>query len=101
MSDVKKFSRRGFLQTALAGGAALAGSTQLLAAARAAAKRGKIPIGVQLYSLRDLCDKDLPGTLAGLSKIGYQGVEFAGYHKRSAQELRKLLDDNGLNAAGT
>lgn len=63
--------------------------------------RAKIPIGVQLYSVRQLCQKDLPGTLAGLAKAGYQGVEFAGYYGRSAQELRKLLDDNGLRCCGT
>ena len=39
--------------------------------------------------------------LAAVSKIGYKGVEFAGYHGRGAKELRKLLDDNGLVACGT
>jgi sugar phosphate isomerase/epimerase len=39
--------------------------------------------------------------LGAVSKIGYKGVEFAGYHGRSAAELRKLLDDNGLIACGT
>ena len=39
--------------------------------------------------------------LAAISTIGYKGVEFAGYHGRSAKELRKLLDDLGLVACGT
>ncbi len=39
--------------------------------------------------------------LAAVSQIGYKGVEFAGYHGRSAKELRKMLDDNGLVACGT
>jgi len=39
--------------------------------------------------------------LATVSKIGYKGVEFAGYHGRSAKDLRKMLDDNGLVACGT
>jgi len=51
-----------------------AGFTSLLWAARK-----KIPIGVQLYSVRKLCASDLPGTIAGVAKVGYQGVEFAGY----------------------
>ncbi|MCS7309894.1 MAG: sugar phosphate isomerase/epimerase, partial [Armatimonadetes bacterium] len=61
----------------------------------------RIPIGVQLYSVRDDCAKDLPGTLAAIAKMGYEGVEFAGYHGYSARDLRKLLDDNGLKCCGT
>ncbi len=66
-----------------------------------AAAAARIPIGVQLYSVRFLCAKDLPGTLAGIAKMGYSGVEFAGYHNRSASDLRKLLDSNGLKCCGT
>jgi sugar phosphate isomerase/epimerase len=62
---------------------------------------GKIPIGVQLYSVRDQCKNDLVGTLSAVSKIGYKGVEFAGYHGRTATELRRILDDHGLVACGT
>ncbi len=61
----------------------------------------EISVGVQLYSVREDCARDLPGTLAAISKIGYTGVEFAGYYDRSAQELRKLLDDHGLRCCGT
>ncbi len=60
-----------------------------------------IPIGLQLYSIRDDCARDLPGTLAAVAKMDYAGVEFAGYHNRSAQELRTLLDDLGLQCCGT
>ena len=72
-----------------------------LAEAAAPAAAHKIPVGLQLYSLREECKKDLPGMLTAVSRIGYKGVEFAGYHGRSAQELRKMLDDNGLVACGT
>jgi sugar phosphate isomerase/epimerase len=68
--------------------------------AQAAASK-KIPVGLQLYSVREQCTADLPGTLAAVSKIGYRAVEFAGYYGRSAKDLRKLLDDNGLVACGT
>ncbi|GBC94923.1 Inosose dehydratase [bacterium HR16] len=61
----------------------------------------RIPIAVQLYSVRDDCAKDLPGTLAAIAKMGYEGVEFAGYYGYSAKDLRKLLDDNGLKCCGT
>jgi sugar phosphate isomerase/epimerase len=68
--------------------------------AQAAAEK-KIPVGLQLYSIREQCKTDLPGMLAAVSKIGYKGVEFAGYHGRTAKELRKMLDENGLVACGT
>jgi sugar phosphate isomerase/epimerase len=61
----------------------------------------KIPVAVQLYSIRDACAKDLPGTLKEVARMGYQGVEFAGYHNFTAADVRKMLDDNGLKAAGT
>jgi sugar phosphate isomerase/epimerase len=61
----------------------------------------KIPIALQLYSVRHDCERDLPGTLAAIAKMGYEGVEFAGYYGRSAQELRTMLDDLGLRVAGT
>jgi len=61
----------------------------------------KIPIGVQLYSVRMLCEKDLPGVLRQIAAMGYQGVEFAGYYGRSAGELRSMLDANGLKCCGT
>lgn len=60
-----------------------------------------IPIGLQLYSVREDCAKDLPRVLSAVAKMGYVGVEFAGYYNYSAQELRKLLDDNGLKCCGT
>ena len=68
--------------------------------ARAAASK-KIPVGLQLYSVREQCQTDLPGTLGSVSKIGYRAVEFAGYYGHSAKDLRKLLDDNGLVTCGT
>jgi len=100
MNNIKscELSRRQFLGTAGAIGVGMAFG---LAPTIRAESGKKIPIGLQLYSLRVECQKDLPGMLAEVSKIGYKGVEFAGYHGRSAKELRKMLDDNGLVAEGT
>ena len=61
----------------------------------------KIPIGVQLYSVRDDCKKDFMGTLSVVAKMGYQGVEFAGYYDCKAADLRKKLDELGLKCCGT
>ncbi|MHC1731379.1 MAG: sugar phosphate isomerase/epimerase family protein [Bacteroidales bacterium] len=60
----------------------------------------KIPVGLQLYSVREDCARDLPGTLKAIQKMGYVGVEFAGYHGYSASDLRKMLDDLGLQCCG-
>ena len=62
---------------------------------------GKIPVGLQLYSVREDCAKDLAGVLDQVAKMGYVGVEFAGYHGRTAAELRTMLDDRGLMCCGT
>jgi sugar phosphate isomerase/epimerase len=61
----------------------------------------KIPFGLQLYSVRHECEKDLVGTVTAVAKMGYKGVEFAGYYGRDAKTLRKLLDDLGLKCCGT
>ena len=60
-----------------------------------------IPIALQLYSIREDAAKDLPGVLEAVAKMGYAGVEFAGYYGHSAGDIRKMLDDNGLKVAGT
>ena len=74
-------------------------STRLLAADSYGGK--SIPFGLQLYSVREECTKDLVGTVQAVGKMGYKGVEFAGYHGRDAKTLRKLLDDTGLKCCGT
>jgi sugar phosphate isomerase/epimerase len=106
-------SRRGFLATT-ASAAALAALGTVSAQEgkkekkgkkqgrkKDAAPRDKTPIGLQLYSVRSECAKDLPGVLAKVAKMGYQGVEFAGYYDYKAKDLRKLLDDNHLVCCGT
>ncbi len=90
------FSRRSFIKAGAAG-LTLAAAAPLFAAA---ATR-KIKVGVQLYSVRDLCGKDLVGTLKAIKEMGYAGVEFAGYHGKNAKELKQMLGDNGLVACGT
>lgn len=74
--------------------------------------------GIILYSVRDRIsaapdDSGVPygfeRVLARLAEIGYKEIEFAGYTQNTAilgrqitpQEIRKILDDNGLKANGT
>ncbi len=94
-------TRREFIRRAGVGAAGLALGASLTSAAQAAARGKKIPVGLQLYSIRNLCEKDTAGMLKAVSQIGYRGVEFAGYYGHSAKELRKMLDDNDLVACGT
>ena len=61
----------------------------------------KIPVALQLYSVRKDCARDLPGTLEAVAEMGYDGVEFAGYHDRTAEQLSEMLEDLGLKVAGT
>ena len=93
-------SRREFLQRAAVGVADATFGLGQASAAPALAGR-KLPVGLQLYSVREQCKTDLPGVLAAVGQTGYKGVEFAGYHGRTAKDLRKMLDDNGLVACGT
>ncbi|HXW91332.1 MAG TPA: sugar phosphate isomerase/epimerase [Terriglobales bacterium] len=58
-------------------------------------------IGLQLYTVRDLMKGDFEGTIAQVAAIGYAEVEFAGYFGRSPQDIRSILDRNGLTSPST
>ncbi len=58
-------------------------------------------IGLQLYTVRDETEKDFLGTLEKLSKIGYDGVEFAGFGDITAVKMKNKLDELGLQVAGS
>ena len=63
----------------------------------------RIGLSVQLYSVRDACSKDFDATLQQIAVLGFEGVEFAGYHKydKDPAGLKKKLDDLGFKAAAT
>src|SRR6478752_1416307 len=56
-----------------------------------------IPVGLELFSVRDQLTKDLPGTVTAVAKMGYQVVEFFSpyfnWTAAQAKDVRKLLDD--------
>jgi sugar phosphate isomerase/epimerase len=98
------FTRRQFVKHSLAAATilGLAPSPWTLAAGK------KLPVALQLYSVRDFCQKDFDATLAEVAKLGFDGVEFAGYYKYDskngpdkASELKKKLDDLNLKVAAT
>jgi sugar phosphate isomerase/epimerase len=91
-------NRRTFLETA----AAVAAGTLLTSRLGWAAGDHKIDkVGVQLYTVRDLMKDDFEGTIAKVAQIGYKEVEFAGYFGRTGQQVRAVLDKNGLKAPST
>lgn len=57
-------------------------------------------ISVQLWSVKDATSKDFVGTLEAIAKMGYDGVEFAGYGDISAEDMKAHLERLGLKASG-
>ncbi|MGH9432628.1 MAG: sugar phosphate isomerase/epimerase family protein, partial [Terriglobia bacterium] len=94
MKKPHSLSRRSFLALVAAAPAAAA-----LAAQR------KIPLGLELFSVRDELKKDLMGTVRGVAKMGYQCVEFfAPYYAWKpdyAKQVRKELDALGIRCYST
>ncbi len=91
--------RRSFLKAGLCAAYGAFGAANVTAAL--ADEKKKIPIALQVYSVRDYASKDLRGTLKEIAKIGYKGVEFAGYYGHDAKDVRKWLDEAGLEAIST
>lgn len=56
----------------------------------------KLKVGIQLYSLRDKMEADMYGTLKAVKEMGYDCVEFAGYFGKTAEEIKGMLDELGL-----
>src|SRR2546421_10361072 len=71
----------------------------------AAPKRAHIPVGLELYSVRDELKQDLMGTVRGVAKMGYEVVEFFSpyfeWTPAYAKDVRKLLDDLGIRCLST
>ena len=61
----------------------------------------KFPIGLELYSVRELLPKDFDGTLAKVRADGYTEVEAAGYYDKSAADFKKAMDKAGLRCIST
>lgn len=58
-------------------------------------------IALQLYTVRELAEEDMLGTLARVAAMGYGAVEFAGYGGVPLGRLRAKLDESGLRAIGS
>ncbi|HEY4962713.1 MAG TPA: TIM barrel protein [Terriglobales bacterium] len=85
-------TRRDFLQLTAAGVGTLALRNVSLAA------NTRIPLGVQLYTVREQAESDLGAVLAHISMIGYAEVEtYWNVYTHPAKKLRSMIVDNGLS----
>lgn len=66
---------------------------------------GTIPVGLELYSVREALKKDLMGTVRAVAGMGYQCVEFYApyfeWTEAQTKDVRKLLDDLGIRCYST
>jgi sugar phosphate isomerase/epimerase len=88
--------RRDFLRNTALGAAAVAASTKWTSGLFASPYNK--PIGLQLYTLRNELQKDVPGTIKKVAEIGYREVEVYDFYGRTAAEFGKILNGNGLAA---
>jgi sugar phosphate isomerase/epimerase len=65
----------------------------------------RIPIGLELYSVREALQKDPEATVRAVAEMGYECVEFYGpyydWTESQAKQMRKLLDDLGIRCNST
>jgi sugar phosphate isomerase/epimerase len=88
-----RLSRRNFLKGA---SASAIGAALCTRAPRLVADPLGLPLGLQLYSVRDVLPTDYEGTLRQLAAIGYREVEAAGFFGHSAREVKRAMDAAGL-----
>jgi len=64
-----------------------------------------VPVGLELYSVRNALKQDPEGTIRAVAQMGYQCVEFYApyfeWSEEQAKQMRKLLDDLGMRCYST
>lgn len=58
----------------------------------------KLPVAVQVYSVREDAEKDFKGTVQKIKDMGYDAVELAGLYSYTPEEIRAMLDEVGIPA---
>ncbi len=91
------FNRRSFLVSLGAG--VTAGS--LVSSMAFANHHIKIPLGIQLWTVKGDAEKDLDGTLRKLYALGFREIEFAGYYGKTPADLGKLMKGIGFSLVST
>lgn len=62
-----------------------------------ASHHGRLPLGIQLWTVKDEAAKDLEGTLRKVYASGFREIEFAGFYGKSAADIGKLLKGIGFS----
>jgi sugar phosphate isomerase/epimerase len=73
----------------------------MLQATRSWASPLGLPLGLQLYSVRDFLPKDYNGTLQKLGAMGYREVEAAGFYNHPAPEVKEAMKQAGLRCVSS
>jgi sugar phosphate isomerase/epimerase len=64
-----------------------------------------LPVGLELYSVREGLKQDLEGTVRAVAQMGYQCVEFYApyfdWTETQTKQMRKLMDDLGIRCFST
>src|SRR5665213_1420752 len=92
-------SRRDFLKggtAALLYGSAFLHGSSLPAKETGGSKYLDLPLGLELYSVREMLPTDYEGTLKKVAAIGYREVEAAGFFNHSASQVKQAMQRAGL-----
>src|ERR1700746_2863829 len=72
---------------------------------KAAPSANAIPVGLEMYSVRDALAKDPTGTVRAVAAMGYRGLEFYApyfaWTEAQAKDMRKLLDELKIRCFST
>jgi len=90
--------RRSFIIAAAAFAAGCTREAGQAGDAAGAAMTNAAPLGLQLYTVRDMMAEDLLATLELVADVGYREVEFAGYFDTPPADVRRHLAAAGLRA---
>ncbi len=94
-------SRRDFMKS---GAAALLYGSAFTHGLNAEQSGGKkyldLPLGLELYSVRELLPNDYQGTLKQIGALGYREVEAAGFFNHSPSQVKHAMQQAGLNCVG-
>jgi len=106
---MNKLSRRQFLgKSAIGiGSAVIVSQLPMNLSANIFSKSVKMPLGFQVWTVKEMLVKDFPGTLKMMAGLGYQSLEMCsppGYEasgfgplmKLKAKEMKQIINDAGL-----